>query len=199
MKDKMPILRQFNSLASGKQLVFYEGGPHITNQTTCTAVSGAIAPLQTDVKMHNMYKDWLDSLRTLSNATLFNHFVITGAGPMGVLSNIYQTTSQKYQVLTDYINNCQFAIGISENKIQIDLISVYPNPFSEQATLLADNFLRNAALEIYNCFGQAVKEIKNIFGQTITLHRDNLPAGFYFIRLIQNGKLITTKKIIIVQ
>ncbi|MBI2271934.1 MAG: T9SS type A sorting domain-containing protein [Bacteroidetes bacterium] len=197
MANKMPVLNQFNSLANGKQLVFYEGGPHITNQTTCTAVSSAIAPLQTDVKMYNLYNDWLDSLRTLSNVKLFNHFVITGAGPMGILSNIYQTTSQKYKVLTDYIDSCGILTGISENNTETNSVFIYPDPFSSQTTFQTAKPFKNASLAVYNSICQTVKHMDNLAGQTIIFHRDNLPSGLYFVRLTQDNEVIAVDKLVI--
>jgi alpha-L-arabinofuranosidase len=74
---------------------------------------------------------------------------------------------------------------------------VYPNPFNTQTTLHIDNLLNNATLTVLNCFGQTVKQVKNISGQTITLHRDNLSGGLYFIQLTQDNKVIITNKLII--
>jgi len=76
-------------------------------------------------------------------------------------------------------------------------ISIYPNPFSSQTFLRTDTPLHNATLMIENVFGQVVKEIKNISGQTVTLHRDNLPSGLYFIRLTEENKTIAADKLII--
>lgn len=93
------------------------------------------------------------------------------------------------------IGLCSVSNGIEENSLQNNL-SIYPNPFSSQTTLQTDNFF-NATLTVYNSFGQQVKQIKNISGQTITLNRDNLPSGIYFIQLTQDSKVITTAKLII--
>ena len=46
--------------------------------------------------------------------------------------------------------------------------------------------------------GQQVKQVNNINGQTITLQRDNLSNGFYFIRLTQGNKTIATEKLVVV-
>jgi len=78
-----------------------------------------------------------------------------------------------------------------------NFLRVFPNPFSIQTTLQTDLILKDAALIVYNSFGQQVKQIKNISGQTITFHRDNLANGMYFIRLIQNDKILFTDKVVI--
>ncbi|MFC2111468.1 T9SS type A sorting domain-containing protein, partial [Bacteroidota bacterium] len=52
-------------------------------------------------------------------------------------------------------------------------------------------------LHVYNVNGQEVKEISNIAGNTITLNRDNLLSGVYFVRLIENNKVIVSERIVI--
>ena len=42
-----------------------------------------------------------------------------------------------------------------------------------------------------------IKNIKNNSGQTITLNRDNLPNGIYFLQMTQENKIIATEKLII--
>lgn len=76
-------------------------------------------------------------------------------------------------------------------------LNIFPNPFSTQTILKVSKFLNNASLIIYNSLGQQVKQMNNLQGQTITLQRDNLPSGIYFIQLIQDNKLITRDKLII--
>ena len=86
--------------------------------------------------------------------------------------------------------------GISVVK-KINNLSVFPNPLSTQTILQLDDFLNNATLTVYNSFGQTVKEIQNISGQTVTLIRDNLASGLYFIRLKEENKVITADRLVI--
>ena len=88
-------------------------------------------------------------------------------------------------------------MGIRGDKPLDNGISIYPNPFSSATTLQTDNLLKNATLTAVNCFGQTIKQIKNISGQSITLQRDNLPSGLYFLRITEESKAIATKKLII--
>lgn len=76
-------------------------------------------------------------------------------------------------------------------------ISVFPNPFSAMATLNTNKLLKNARLILYNSNGTIVKEIE-INEQTAILRRDKLPAGLYFIQLMDNNNFIKTEKIIII-
>lgn len=84
---------------------------------------------------------------------------------------------------------------LSSNEIGI---IVFPNPFSTQTTLQTDNLLYNATLTVYNLYGQTVKQIKNISGKIVTLHRDNLPSGLYFIRLTEKNTIIYADKFVII-
>lgn len=88
------------------------------------------------------------------------------------------------------------ATGINETLNNENIFQIYPNPFSSQTTLQTDKILKDATLTVYNSIGRQVKQIKNIFGP-ITLERDNLPGGIYFIRLTQDNKTIATEQVII--
>ena len=83
------------------------------------------------------------------------------------------------------------------NETRSSIINIFPNPFSTETTLQADNLFKNATLTIYNLYGQTVKQIDNLSGQTVTFYRDNLPSGLYFLRLTQDSKVIATDKLVI--
>ncbi|MCX6327402.1 MAG: T9SS type A sorting domain-containing protein [Bacteroidia bacterium] len=78
-----------------------------------------------------------------------------------------------------------------------DAVTIYPNPFSSSTTLQSDKLFNNATLTVYNSFGQQVKQIKNISGQAVTLSRDNLPSGIYFLRLTENNISLVVDKLVI--
>jgi len=81
----------------------------------------------------------------------------------------------------------------NENKEQL---SIFPNPFSSETTLHVEKSLTNATLTLENGLGQTVKKIEYLSGQTVTLSREDLPNGVYFIRLTDGDKRITQKLII---
>ncbi len=94
-------------------------------------------------------------------------------------------------------DNCFIGtIGINETAAPHN-VSVSPNPFSSVTILKSSEKLTNANLIIYNSIGQEVRQVKNISGETVSLNRDGLPAGLYFIQLSQEGKAIITEKIVI--
>ena len=85
--------------------------------------------------------------------------------------------------------------GISE--IVLEDIHIIPNPFSVSTILQTDKVFKDATLTVYNSSGQQVKQINNISGQIITLHRDNLSNGLYFLCLTQDNKIFATDKLVI--
>ena len=102
----------------------------------------------------------------------------------------------KDTILNNYLQCYNGTLSIDE-ELSKKTINLFPNPFSSQTTLHADNLFQDATLNVYNLYGQQVKQIKNISGQTFTFHRDNLPSGLYFIRLTQDGKPFSTDKLVI--
>ena len=87
----------------------------------------------------------------------------------------------------------------SINEIEVkQAVTIYPNPFSTQAILQIENDFHDATLWVENCSGETVKQIEHVKGKSIVLTRDNLAAGVYFVRVIEDEELLATKKIIII-
>jgi len=57
--------------------------------------------------------------------------------------------------------------------------------------------LENATISIINIFGEQIRQIKNFTGKEIILYRENLSNGIYFLRIIQENKIIASKKLLI--
>lgn len=115
-------------------------------------------------------------------------------GPFYLLDCFQQNGTTLYP---DTLTSCQLQSDIngpSRNSIRT---SIYPNPFSCLTTVKTNQHLVNASLTIYNSLGQQVKQINNISGQTLTLNRDNLPAGLYYIHLSEEGKILLTDKLVV--
>lgn len=89
------------------------------------------------------------------------------------------------------------ALSIENPELVEQATTIFPNPFSQEATLKLKNNMENGNLEIYNSIGQKVKEIKNINSNQIVLNRENMENGIYLLVLKQNEKIFETKKIIL--
>jgi hypothetical protein len=86
---------------------------------------------------------------------------------------------------------------MNENSIHKNL-SIFPNPSNFSSTIQISGNFQNASLTMYNSFGHMVKQENNIFGQTISLSRDNLSSGVYFIKLIEGNNKNSIEKLILI-
>lgn len=112
-----------------------------------------------------------------------------------VASGSSNSSFQDNFALVRYNNDFNTSIIKTDNENSV--IKIYPNPFSTQITLETDILLKNATIIIYNSYGQVVNEIKNINEQTVSIYRNNIPSGLYFIQLAQDNKIIKTEKLVI--
>lgn len=78
------------------------------------------------------------------------------------------------------------------------VVSLFPNPFTYQTTLESTEYLNNATVTLYNSTGQPIKRIEHVFGHTITLFRENLAAGLYFVYLTQANQTAVVSKVVII-
>jgi hypothetical protein len=94
------------------------------------------------------------------------------------------------------IQSGQTSLSMKEHSNK-NTFSIYPNPFSTSTTIQTTGLLKNATLTLYNYCGQTLNQVKNISGQAITLSRENLPSGLYFMRLKDENKNFAEEKLII--
>jgi hypothetical protein len=90
----------------------------------------------------------------------------------------------------------QTHLGNIENQSK-DYLSIYPNPFNSSTTIQTIGTLNNAHLTLYNSYGQIVKQQTHLSGGTISISREELPSGIYYIRLTADNKNIAAEKLII--
>ena len=112
------------------------------------------------------------------------------------LSFYFKSNSDSYLNSGWYIDDINFEniTWIKESEVQ--KINIYPNPFSEKATIQFDDTnLSGYRLSVYNISGTKVLEMKDIRSDKIELEKGSLPAGIYIIEL--KGAKIYRNKIII--
>jgi hypothetical protein len=123
--------------------------------------------------------------------------VITGSfGNIMMLDNDSLISTGSADIFTAKLNS---VTGIAEEN-NYSALTVYPNPFSSAATIRSDRALKNATLVMYNSMGQKVNDISSITidaGGTIELQRDLLPAGVYFIRVMEEDRIIAVGKMVV--
>jgi Secretion system C-terminal sorting domain/SprB repeat len=86
--------------------------------------------------------------------------------------------------------------AITEPLHNDQIVSIYPNPFSSETTITLSKEMNNASINVIDVFGRTVKTLK-LTGTQVILEKGDLNAGIYFIQILNNGSVFTTKKVIV--
>jgi len=79
-----------------------------------------------------------------------------------------------------------------------DGAKIYPNPFTDHATLLFSNpYNLPHSLSLYNAEGQIMLRQDNITSGKTRIDKDNLPSGFYYYQLTNADNIVANGKVII--
>ncbi len=113
---------------------------------------------------------------------------------------IYDTT---YTVTITDACNCSLTgsitpdtvpVGINDNQISEKIISIYPNPVTNEMSIVCYQLARKAEIEIYNVLGETVYK-----GETSNIKKEinvsGLRSGIYFVE-VRNEQSAIKKKII---
>ncbi len=107
-----------------------------------------------------------------------------GKGSGGIKQNFYEYTPILF-------------IGIDENELEKNKLVVYPNPFSQTATVVVNHTKLISKFSIHSINGQEVST-GNPNSNQFTIEKGNLESGIYFIRLFDNeNNFVATQKITI--
>lgn len=185
----------YDSLASAcKSFVSLTGGSHCqfagTNfncnfgEATCTPRPAISASVQRTITF-DLLLPWLD-FQLKSDAAQGQNFQDYLAAETGV----------------SFEQNCSLiATNIGENSAQNSAnisVSTSPNPFQSQVNLQFSRPLVEASARLFNSSGQAVMQLHQLNQSQITIERGQLPAGLYFLQILEAEQLISSQKLIII-
>ena len=97
----------------------------------------------------------------------------------------------------DRINLPETPMSIAENENSLISSVVFPNPFSESATLVIDtemSHLTSANLSIFDVNGKKVLNFDKITSNRIQIQKQSLANGSYFYKVKQDNQLISQGK-----
>jgi len=86
--------------------------------------------------------------------------------------------------------------GIEKRTLPNTGIFAYPNPFDESTTILISGTPQQHELILYDVVGQEVKRFKSS-ESTITLQRESLAKGIYFLKVFTDQALTGEEKLVI--
>ena len=104
--------------------------------------------------------------------------------------------SQNIIALARYVDK-DISTSIAENNSYSN-ITVSPNPFSSSTTFRNKNGFQQASFVLFNALGQQVLQFNNINHNEFNVSRNNLPAGIYFYKIIQENKVLKADKVLVV-
>ncbi len=76
----------------------------------------------------------------------------------------------------------ELTTSIPNSIIDLNYI-VYPNPFTDYTTIKLSDAVQTEKIDLIDIHGRTVRSIDNVNSNSVTIHRDNLPSGIYFIRI----------------
>ncbi|MCW3070375.1 MAG: hypothetical protein JWO44_265 [Bacteroidetes bacterium] len=148
-------------------------------------------------------------------------FALTGGTPAGgtysgpgVTGNMFDpsaTGAGVFDVIYTYTDSVAGCTGSAASSIHVDVaagvssqavtnaVSVYPNPFSTEATVAfsKDVKLSNAEFHVYDMIGKEVIRKTDIRSNTIRIEQGELTPGVYFYKFINDGKEIGSGKMLV--
>ncbi len=94
----------------------------------------------------------------------------------------------------DYDSDFEYSSVIVVNVENEISFKIYPNPIQERLTIQGD-LLLNSQIQLINDSGQIIYHSANV-NQQIELDLSDYPNGIYFIRIVNEGKTLLTKKVV---
>jgi predicted dienelactone hydrolase len=84
------------------------------------------------------------------------------------------------------------------NRSKESNVVVYPNPFSVETTVFVGDRLNNSIVLIKDVFGKQVFKGSLAFETEFKIDRKSISSGLYVLQIVQNGKMVASKKIVII-
>lgn len=141
------------------------------------------------------------------NFNCSNNSIIEGIGctaglleplcPFEFLGNLKCVSINNNTVYPDNITNCEI-ITKEHLPEETKKVMIAPNPFSESTSISFGKELFNVNIQIINLIGQEIRSYLNVSGSNLQISRNELNSGLYFIKLIQNNRIISVEKVSVI-
>jgi hypothetical protein len=134
---------------------------------------------------------------TLGNAT-GNNIPVSNVTPWGNATPSNESAILVYYKASNLINpNDDISTSVHVANINNNSsLTIYPNPFTLQTTIYFESEQRNTSIKITDLLGKVVKTL-TFTGRQLTIEKEEMKAGIYFIQTTDEKKNVTNNKIIL--
>lgn len=155
-----------------------EGGPSGTLET----------PSMTDQTMTGAWEDIVFDFTTMDGAYPVIAFMPDFEDPLAMAEDMEMYFDDII------ISNDPSPITTGVEKIEINTLSIYPNPASDVLTIESVQDINS--IYIYNITGQMINSYNQVENHQLNIDITSLPAGIYIVSLIDKNNQIVSKKLI---
>ena len=134
---------------------------------------------------HSNTKDWVISSRSIYAYAYAAHGNHTES-----ISYLWNSEANGWVYSEKEVSNWS---ELSNNIVDLNFV-FYPHPFSDYTTIRLSNALQTLNIELIDNYGRIVRTIDNVNRNLVTIHREYLSSGIYFIRI--HSDEIYTEKVI---
>lgn len=131
--------------------------------------------------------------------------------PVNIQASVLRFTADSASVfINNFIDGDVYIIYINPNSASIlqtveqtesqeNDITVSPNPVRDIISVKTEKKLENAEMNVVNTLGVSVIQRKNLYGNNFTFNTNQLSDGLYSLQIIQNGRVVSVSKFLIVR
>lgn len=210
MAENLQWIRNIKTISDSLdiQLLFYEGGQHITPIPfgEVPSYDNALFDIHRADVMYDIYNEWLDSIRSLNDADkamLLMHFSFisppsTQYGSWGLLERMNQDRdaipAPKYQSILENMG-CFMQVSNTIEKEENQLIMAYPSPTQDYVYINRVNESSKVHISIFNTSGMLCKQMQSSNLGAIAIDLSMFENGLYILKIedLQTGKVKTEK------
>jgi murein DD-endopeptidase MepM/ murein hydrolase activator NlpD len=157
----------------------------LRNETTGTSVDMKILNPNSSV-----YLSWTHACNNTVNASYW-----TWTKLLPTIPGNYTFQATYNNITCSKVFTIVSSTGIEEN-ISNDIM-LLPNPFSTSAQLEFKHEVINGEVMLFDAYGRLLRTVYNVTGKTFRLNREDLVAGIYLLKVIENNRSLGTFRAIL--
>lgn len=208
-----PILKYGDSIKNESRLIYYSVGYtqkvlHVTGYSkadawgTIKTPAGTVSTIRiftSETVYDSIYSDGSATLKSKTEGNYYYNWYTSELGfPVLQISKGVLNQNSNYQTVEYAAKLTSVVTGIGEVSENQKLVTVYPNPFNDKATLkIHQNFNgEKYTLLIFDVHGRIILKKENNIESEVVIERRNMNQGTYFYQLSNKDINISGKFVV---